>query len=134
MAFAVGDLVVAKESFYKIIFKVIGLHEDRLWVIAHESPTRGQVPTDPAPSTVYAHLYEPYQPFFEKGRVYNHKGDDRISVLVYMIRVDSDNTKVAFGKLMTEDEDGNVSFIWETFRQADFQYFEASPRKDEATD
>lgn len=134
MAFAVGDLVVAKESFYKIVFKIIGLHEDRLWVIAHESPTRGQVPTDPAPSTVYAHLYEPYQSFFEKGRVYNQKSDDTISFLVYMIRVDSDNTKVAFGKILHEDEDGNVSFRWSIMRQDDFPYFEKSPIEDEATD
>lgn len=134
MAFAVGDLVVQKESFYKIVFKIIGLHEDRLWIIAHESPTKGQVKTDPVPSTVYAHLYEPYQPFFEKGSVYTDKSDDKISFLVYMIREDSDKTKVAFGKLLTEDEDGNLSFVWVTRGQADFRYFEASPREDEATD
>lgn len=133
MAFAIGDLVIHKSEFYKIVWEVIGIHQEHLWIISTQvTPETSN--TVAAPRTVFAYEFEKFVPFFEKGGVYTDKSDDKISFLVYMLREDSNKTKVAFGKLMYEDMNGDVSFVWDTMRQDDFPKFEKSPIEDQATD
>lgn len=129
MTFQVDDLVVYKKHHYQDLWRVVGVRDEWIWILAVDKTQPDRELDEPKFRTTHADVLEKYEPFFVKGCVYDHRIYPAYTFLVHSVHEESDGKPVAFGRVLCELPDTEVSHTWKVLYRPDFpEYKQRYPK------